>query len=316
MKKTAFIVLSYAALSFSNVQAATNQSQDNNQISACCTDIANIPYRKITEPSSIDVMIDTSSPMVQFRTGNSYVAGIELPKSKSDITLEVASLIGDEVFIPKVLVLDKYHNAIDLIADETIVFEKAGLFNQNQFSGTYILAKNQDSGPEPRYLVIFTDENQDQKFTQREKPNDLAIRSGNITANKINNTSLKARHSATGEVMLDIDYTPFIEVEQKMEKVNQVVMENRVKATAVLSDQKTANNESVITTKNNIPEINDNNITKSEEPLSKQEVYIKLINHALKNGDIDKALEIVDYSKSRGFNGVEEFFFEEVKKYY
>lgn len=280
MKQVGLIMLPLLLSGCMSTNNKVTISDSNHEAALCCTELEDLAYVPISHPGEVEVVITDSSPIVRLQDGQSHVQAIELPRSKSEVTIEVSSLLTEQAIKPNILILDNKYKVIDVINEEITRFQRSGLINQNQLGGSFTLPETA-SMLSASYLVFFTPTETGQAYTVREKPSDLALRSGNVKANQLNNSDLKSVHTSTGSFLVDFSYVPSPSISESNHEIESVVLAG--------------------------------DISKAENKNTKQ-MYHDLISYAIENDDIPKAIQYVEQARKEGHHDIDEVFINEIKK--
>ena len=257
----------------------------------CCHSLAEIDYKSVDKGIAeknkpYDFSISSANQAFLFDSGKSYVLGVELPKAEGDIKLTVSSAIISSVFVPSILVLDADYHPVRMFAQESIVYDKASLFNADRYYGE-VTIQEQDNA---RYLVVFTTDSAMASETELAPIDHQALESGNANAAKRIYMQDLVPHSATGVVRLVLDYTA------------DTRLSNSAAITHISNGSKTVVSPNLPGTEvGSESMIVDIQWTKEGQLSEQTETqFIDSIQQAVKQGDLNKAMSMVEKAESFG----------------
>ncbi|RBW65658.1 hypothetical protein DS893_08445 [Vibrionales bacterium C3R12] len=254
----------------------------------CCSQLNTIHYQPVTRNGEHRLSIALTSPKVVFKSGRSFVEGIQLPASLTPISFSVHSNITTSAFVPSILVLDDQYQPLDVIDEQSIHYQAQGLLNSARYTGDIELNQRYKNGKSPAYLVVFTTKEAIETESPVGEPSDMAMRSGDIQANIAHNTDYSIPHSTIGNVYFTFNFealaTPASE-ELREERINDTV----TKKDALATPHQTAESE--------------------------ENVYTELVENAVKSGNFSTALAYVEESERLAISGVRATFIQAMKQY-
>jgi maltose operon protein len=236
----------------------------------CCTNFSTIRYDTIAQPGQYDYLISNENQAFSFTTGKSFVQGLELPKTEGEINVTISSVVMSSVFIPSVLILDAQFKPIRLIADEQIKYAKATILNSDRYIGQFTLQENERA----KYVLIFTTEQAMNGETQLEPLAQEALSSGAAKVAERVYINHPVSHSSVGAVRIAVDFV-------LDSRVGEVNLKSEI---GVMSDTTHLANE-IITVESE---------TKA--------MFTQLIRQAVKSGDLNKAMNMVQEAERAGFS--------------
>lgn len=246
-----------------------------------------IRYKQLPEVGDIELNVSSSNDIIRLDSNYSYVEGIKLPVSSSDIGVSVYSPIDDNgVFLPSVLVLDENFKFLDFLGTSNNFYTPKSLFKAEGYYSEYRLPQVYPNGKNPSYLVFFTDV--EKLNLDSPKPlrviNDMAIRAGDIEANILDASNSNIQYRKTGRIYLEIELEHFSNPYE------------RVKDQKVIS---------------NIP----SSFKWSESKDDESKYYYEMIKNFVRKGYFSKAATYMEEAENKGVEGVRELFVLEVNNY-
>ncbi|EPA0985822.1 MalM family protein [Vibrio parahaemolyticus] len=282
----AAVVASLIGCTSSQVQTSESSPLGITELSRqkdCCTTLSKVSYEPITKAGDLTAVIDTNSQKVGLVSGVSYVKGYELPVFDGEANLEAISLVGNQVFVPSILILDNEYKALDVLSSSDLSYRNSGIMYSTHYAMEKTISQKYPNGKSPRYLVIFTTDKDLKNSTLIKPSSDSAIRSGSVEANLAANTEWNIPHAAVGTVELELDYSgPVVRQESKQQQQQQQDREAALAAVVVT--------EFV-------------------------ELFDDRIRAAVRAGEFDRALDIMKQAEKQGSPTARETFVEAMKNF-
>ncbi|ELO1777832.1 hypothetical protein QXB73_000942 [Vibrio fluvialis] len=253
----------------------------------CCVTLNNIRYVDFPEEGNVEMNISNSNDIIQLDSTYSYVEGIKLPVSSSDITLSVYSPIDHNgVFLPSMLVLDEKFKLLDFIGSNNNLYTPKNLFKPEGYYSVSKLPKIYPNGKHPSYIVFFSEV--ERLGLEAPKPkrviNDMAIRAGDIDENMLDVSNEKIQYRRTGRMFLEIGLKQFSTPYDR------------------IREQKSISNMPL-----SIQWLDSNN--------HESEYYYEMIRLSVREGYFSKAATYMEEAENNGIKGARELFIFEVNKY-
>jgi len=121
--------------------------------SPCCKSISQFPYKDLAVDTTIQVGIDSSAPVYDFKTGKSFFSAFKLPVSDQPFNVTIKSYFSGYAFYPKVLVLDDKYGVTREVSRPTIRYMSPGWIERGRVEGTIAFKSAEVT---ERYIVIHT----------------------------------------------------------------------------------------------------------------------------------------------------------------
>lgn len=302
MKKK--ILAFYLSLFFSSIfpvvtQAAVfNASADVSVAPAISQDaLQKLPWHPIVPPASETFKITAANPQINQGDIQGSVAAFTLPADRGSLEITLSSLVNDRsVFAPSVLVLDEQMRPAAFYPSSYFPYERAGVMSGDRLEGTIKLTPS--LGQKQIYLLVYTTR-QDLAATTKllDPAKAYAMGVGNAVPDIPDPI---AQHGTTGELHLKV------RSEQNMGSVMiglPVTSSNAPAPVVVGSNIPTAATTSAPVTK-----------AVAEPMLNDTEAYFNNgIKQAVKAGDIDKALKLMNEAEKLGSTTARKTFISSVK---
>ncbi|QFI55298.1 MalM family protein [Aeromonas simiae] len=136
---------------------ALDQSQSAKQslaaVQSCCASLAELKYQPLPEGSSV-LTIDGASQAFRFEEGMSYLGAYRLPENTGDLIIKVAAQVGKSVLVPQVLMLDSNHEVTRVLGKSVFTYQPAHLMDNDRIEGTIYVSRN--AVKQEAYMVIYT----------------------------------------------------------------------------------------------------------------------------------------------------------------
>jgi len=276
----------------------------------CCTSISELQYQPLAAEQKRVVAIDGSSPAFNFPEGKSYYAAFKLPTNSGDLKITVAGLIDKTLFNPTVLLLDSQFKPTRTIGADIITYKPARMLDGDRVEGVFTIDRSYVGNPNNEtYMVIYTSQATLSKTTQAMSPSKMMAKSLSVQDYGAKDPLIP--HSAWGVVKIDVEdmsasalgdnfykpvYQEAIDANTPIVDAtpNKLVVPVATAATAVAG----------VTAAKPAPAM-----------LSETEAfYQSQIEKAVKAGDIDKAMKLVNEAERAGSTKAKSVFIDAVKR--
>jgi len=266
------------------VAPAKQSQQALAQAKDCCDSLAALPYQPLAAGESRSLTLDTQAPMHHFEDGTSYFRAFELPHTGEPLTFELTSTIANkQVFAPTVLILDENFQPVQRVASD-----KFNYLRPNGFAGSRLSASfDVTPGPNAAYLVVYSNETARQGTTQYESAKKVYARVRGFELPP--GPDPVAEHAATGNVTLESEsrnaagglLTPIIGTRSRPDNTTADTR------TASSSDRQASPAATAPASTANAPDFD----------------YRRMIDAALKAGDVELALDLAERAERSGHPG-------------
>ncbi|MCS3434382.1 maltose operon protein MalM [Klebsiella sp. BIGb0407] len=302
MKKnllTLCLVLAMGASAPLAVQAASTISPANVSIAPTIntTTLQQLPWQPLVPPVTQDVKLTAHSPQISQGNVDGAVAAFALPADRGSLEITLSSLVSDnQLFAPSVLVLDEQMRPAAYYPASYFTYEKAGIMVSDRLQG--VMKLTPALGQKQIYLLVYTTRDELAKSTTLLAPaKAYAMGVGNAVPNIPDPV---AKHMPTGDLKIKVV------AEQTMGNI-MIGLTQPAPATAPVVVGNTAQ-----------PAANSAQAPTPAKPaapvLSETENYFnKAIKDAVKAGDVDKALKLLNEAENLGSTTARETFIGSVK---
>lgn len=294
-----FPVLSYGLLPASI--AATTTLNPLNVATAPAIPAASLQrlsWLPISLPASQEIVLNTSSLSLNQGDISGPVAAIELPADQGSLEVNLSSLMKNrEVYAPNVLVLDNHMQPAAFFPSSYFSYQKPGLSSGNRLEGTMKLTPV--PGQQKIYLLIYT-------TTRDLAQTSTMINPAKLYAEGANNAipdvpDITVRHASTGTLNLKV----------KSEQNSGNIMIGRLFGN---NDPKPVSVGQQPAAQPMTPAPAPAPAAKAEPMLNDTESYFNNgIRQAVKAGDIDKALKLMNEAERLGSSSARATFVSSVK---
>lgn len=289
MKKTLLSLCLLTGL-IAGAQAAQQDASVAPKIAA--QTLQNLRWTPLVPPVTHDVMLDGTASKIDRGEIQGAVAAFSLPADRGSLEIVVTSLVtGKTVYAPNVLVLDEQMRPAAFYPASYFPYQKPGLVSSDRLEGTLKLTPA--LGQKQIYLLVYTTQRDLQATTQMVNPaKAYAAGVGNAVPDIPDPI---ARHTPTGTLSLKVS------AEQKAGNV----MIGRLSA-----DPAPAAPVVIGETARPAPQ------AKPAEPMlaESDEYFNGAIKKAVRAGDIDKALKLMNEAERLGSKTARKTFIESVKR--
>ncbi|HHQ4620427.1 TPA: MalM family protein [Aeromonas veronii] len=280
----------------------------------CCSSINELQYQPLAAEQKRVVAIDGSSPAFNFPEGKSYYAAFKLPSNSGDLKITVAGLIDKTLFNPTVLLLDSQFKPTRTIGANIITYKPARMLDGDRVEGVFTIDRSYVGNPNNEtYMVIYTTQATLSQTTQAMSPSKMMAKSMSVQDYGAKDPLIP--HSAWGVVTLDVEdlsasalgdnfYKP---VYQEAIDANTPIVDatpNKLVVPVATAATATATAVAGATAAKPAPAM-----------LSETEAfYQSQIEKAVKAGDIDKAMKLVNEAERAGSTKAKSVFIDAVKR--
>ncbi|WP_298840876.1 MalM family protein [uncultured Salinicola sp.] len=184
-------------------QSPTIPAQQGQQALAsapdCCTSLASLPYQPISAQETLTLDFTPQAPVHDFGDGKSFFRAFELPRNNGPVAISVTSPIRDgQVFAPTILILDSAFQPVRQIPSDSLQVRRPTGFSTARLEGQFSLTP----GPDAQYLVIYSSEQDRRGSTSYESEAKAYARVRGLAEPP--GPDPLAVHAATGTLTLEI----------------------------------------------------------------------------------------------------------------
>lgn len=280
--------------------------------SVCCTSINELQYQPLAAEQKRVIAIDGSSPAFNFPEGKSYYAAFKLPTNSGDLKITVAGLIDKTLFNPTVLLLDSQFKPTRTIGADIITYKPARMLDGDRVEGVFTIDRSYVGNPNNEtYMVIYTTQATLSQTTQAMSPSKMMAKSLSVQDYGAKDPLIP--HSAWGVVKIDVEdmsasalgdnfYKPVYQ--EAIDANTPIVDATPNKLVVPVATAATATAVAGATVAKPAPAM-----------LSETEAfYQSQIEKAVKAGDIDKAMKLVNEAERAGSTKAKSVFIDAVKR--
>ncbi|MGP6444123.1 maltose operon protein MalM [Rahnella aceris] len=286
--------LSLLAAAPAVVNAAQNDANTAPAISS--QTLRNLSWTPLVPPVTQDVTLGTSSVEINQGEIQGAVGAFALPADRGSLEITLTSIAtGKTVYAPNVLVLDEQMRPAAFYPSSYFPYQKPGIVSSDRLEGTLKLTPA--LGQKQIYLLVYTTRQDLAETTQMVNPaKAFAAGVGNAVPDIPDPI---ARHTPTGTLSLKVT------AEQKT---------GNVMIGQIFPSSAPASAAPVVVGSTQAPAPAAAPAKPSEPMLSDSETYFNdAIKKAVKAGDVDKALKLLDEAERLGSKTARKTFIESVK---
>ncbi|MDK3163853.1 MULTISPECIES: MalM family protein [Aeromonas] len=293
------------------LDSRSNALQQLGAASVCCNSLSGLTYQPLTADQKRIVAIDGNSPVFTFPEGKSYFAAFKLPSNSGDLKITVAGLIDKTLFNPTVLLLDSQFKPTRTIESDIITYKPARMLDGDRVEGVFTVDRSYVGNPNNEsYMVIFTTQATLSQTTQAMSPSKLMAKSLSVQDYGAKDPLIP--HSAWGVLTLEVEdmsasklgdnfYKPVYQ--EAIDASTPIVNPTPNKLTVPAA---TAATTAAVAAAPSKP---------APAMLSETEsFYNAQIEKAVKAGDIDKAMQLVNEAGRAGSTKAKSVFIDAVKR--
>lgn len=276
----------------------------------CCTSINELQYQPLAAEQKRVVAIDGSSPAFNFPEGKSYYVAFKLPTNSGDLKITVAGLIDKTLFNPTVLLLDSQFKPTRTIGADIITYKPARMLDGDRVEGIFTIDRSYVGNPNNEtYMVIYTSQATLSQTTQAMSPSKMMAKSLSVQDYGAKDPLIP--HSAWGVVKIDVEDMSASALGDNFYKP---VYQEAIDANTPIVDA--TPNKLVVPVATAATAVAGATVAKpAPAMLSETEAfYQSQIEKAVKAGDIDKAMKLVNEAERAGSTKAKSVFIDAVKR--
>ncbi len=267
----------------SNNIAAIDQATDQlDGAQLCCEDMSQFPWVVLNTEEDLQFDLDESAPVWNFESGNSYFSAFEFSERSGSVEILLRSnMLEEQVVEPKIALYNADFEVVKIIEEEDFKVKFSDALARNRYELTFKV----DAGATP-YMVLYADaQDFGEKVVVPHPARIRAMESGEpmpIVADPI------YYKSPMGSFVLELETLTLSGYKQKAKKP---VVQN--KQTALESTPAKAAPVKAVSK----PVVSDT-----------KDYYFNAITKSVEDGNIPKALSLLDEAKALNIEGAQEVF--------
>ncbi|WP_427976832.1 MalM family protein [Agarivorans sp.] len=273
----------------------------------CCEQLAQLSYKPISYNYDAEEELDARYQAFSFKSGKSFVLAYKLPALNTDIPVRIESVIGETVFAPTVALLSDTFEINRVVPASSFQYHELKGFSGNKLSAAFRVNTEQREGRvRDAYMLIYTTDEARSQSTQIVHPERSRAKAQAKADPGIPDPLIP--HSAFGlvNVTLNPDLSKgFFSDEAWFGSSNadpslaivEEVQPSQAAQTATPTLVAPAANRSL------------------KKPMLEEteSFYNKLISEMVKQGEVEKALKLVEEAEYAGSRSARDAFIEAVK---
>ncbi|MFM4996758.1 MalM family protein [Aeromonas sanarellii] len=272
----------------------------------CCSSLSGLKYQPLIADQKRIVAIDGNSPVFTFPEGKSYFAAFKLPSNSGDLKITIAGLIDKTLFNPTVLLLDSQFKSTRTISSDIITYKPARMLDGDRVEGVFTIDRSYVGNPNNEtYMVVYTTQAALSQTTQAMSPSKMMAKSLSVQDYGAKDPLIP--HSAWGVLTLEVED---MSASKSGDNFYKPVYQEAIDANAPIVDP--TPNKLVV------PAATATTLTAAKTApamLSETEsFYNAQIEKAVKAGDIDKAMQLVNEAERAGSTKAKSVFIDAVKR--
>ncbi len=284
---------------------ADQAKQALSQATSCCTGFNEFNYVSLPEGETL-LAIDGKQPSYQFDEGMSYFAAYRLPANTGNLAITLASQVSKTVLVPKVIMLDAQFKVTRVLGESVFAYQPAHLLDNDRIEGRVFVDRSMPGNPATEtYMVVYAPANETAGSTTILHPAKAFARANGTVEPDIKDPVIP--HSPWGLVQIkvtDMAKGQGLEAVFKPEYADKVAMSQAKPATTAVAA--TAATTAAVAAAPSKP---------APAMLSETEsFYNAQIEKAVKAGDIDKAMQLVNEAERAGSTKAKSVFIDAVKR--
>ncbi|ENY72511.1 maltose operon periplasmic protein [Aeromonas diversa CDC 2478-85] len=269
------------------------------QAEPCCHDLTSLPYKVLSVGDHI-VPIDGASAAYQFEEGKSYVAAFRLPANSGDLRITVEGVIEKSMFNPTVMMLDSRFKVTRKLGKDVFKYEPARMLKGDRVEAVFTVDRSYVGNPNNEtYMIIYTDPKGLDETTTIMSQAKLMAKSLSVVDYGVKDPVIP--HSPWGVVNLSVEDLSGNKTDSNYYKP---VYQDAIDANAPVVNE--SPNKLVVPL-----------AASASKPAMLGETdafYRTQIGNAVKAGDIEKAMKLVDEAERAGSTSARKTFVDAVRQ--
>ncbi len=284
---------------------ADQAKQALSQATSCCAGFNEFNYVSLPEGETL-LTIDGKQPSYQFDEGMSYLAAYRLPVNTGNLAITLASQVSKTVLVPKVVMLDAQFKVTRVLGESVFTYQPAHLLDNDRIEGKVFVDRSMPGNPATEtYMVVYAPADELSGSTTILHPAKAFARANGTVEPDIKDPVI--HHSPWGLLQIkvvDMAKGQGLEAVFKPEYSDKVAMSQAKPATTAVAAT-AATTAAVAATPS----------TPAPAMLSETETfYSSQIEKAVKAGDIDKAMQLVNEAERAGSTKAKSVFIDAIKR--
>jgi len=284
---------------------ADQAKQALSQATSCCAGFNEFNYVSLPEGETL-LTIDGKQPSYQFDEGMSYFAAYRLPVNTGNLAITLASQVSKTVLVPKVVMLDAQFKVTRVLGESVFTYQPAHLLDNDRIEGKVFVDRSMPGNPATEtYMVVYAPADELSGSTTILHPAKAFARANGTVEPDIKDPVIP--HSPWGLLQIkvvDMAKGQGLEAVFKPEYADKVAMSQAKPATTAVAA--TAATTAAVAAAPSKP---------APAMLSETEsFYNAQIEKAVKAGDIDKAMQLVNEAERAGSTKAKSVFIDAVKR--
>ena len=280
--------------------------------SSCCRDYSTLPYATANAGDDKWLPIDENSPVFNFSEGKSYFAAFKLPQNSGDLRITIAAEIGKTLFFPSVVLMDSQFKVTRVIDSKVFSYKEAQLLAGNRIEGVFTVDRTYIGNPNNEtYMVIYTPENKLSETTTILSEAKLMARATAVVDPGLKDPVIP--HSPWGLLKLQIEdlsgdsgkdnmYKPAYQdaVDANTPKVDPTPNKLSIAPAAATAAVAAGAATSAVSQTAVAPATTATPVASGSMLAETEQLYNQLIQKAVKDGDIEKAMAFAGEAERAG----------------
>ena len=279
---------------------------------SCCRDYSTLPYATANAGDDKWLPIDENSPIFNFAEGKSYFAAFKLPQNSGDLRITVAAEIGKTLFFPSVVLMDSQFKVTRVIDRSVFSYKEAQLLAGNRIEGIFTVDRTYVGNPNNEtYMVIYTPENRLSETTTVMSEGKLMARATAVVDPGLKDPVIP--HSPWGLLKLQIEdlsgdsgkdnmYKPAYQdaVDANTPKVDPTPNKLSIAPAAATAAVAAGATAATVNQNTAAPATTATPVASGSMLAETEQLYNQLIQKAVKDGDIEKAMAFAGEAERAG----------------
>lgn len=275
------------------------------QTTSCCTAFSDFNYAVLPEGETL-LALDSTKPTFQFDDGMSYFAAYRLPTNTGNLAISIASQVSKTVMVPKVIILDAEFKVTRVLGESVFSYQPAHLLDNDRIEGRVFVDRSMPGNPASEtYMIVYAPADQLSGSTTILHPAKAFAKANGTVEPDIKDPVIP--HSPWGLVQIkvkDMARGSGLEAVFKPEYADKVAMSQGQQVAAIATTAAVTTTATAVVAAKPAPAM-----------LSETEAfYQSQIEKAVKAGDIDKAMKLVNEAERAGSTKAKSVFIDAVKR--
>ncbi|WP_026970313.1 MalM family protein [Aliagarivorans marinus] len=286
----------------------------------CCSTLSELTYKSVSANYHQDEFLDENRQSFEFVSGASFVLAYQIPDGADNLPITISSLIDQTTFAPQAVMLNEQFQVTRMVPGEHFMYREAKGFEPNRLVTSFNLRRVALPDAKERYLLIYTTDQLKSGSTEVTHPARIEAKATSKADPGVPNIDVP--HSAMGVVEVKFGALesrewlsgPLFGGRSDSEAKSVAIdANNKQVAESGVTVLETASALAPVAASEVVAEASDEPVISPARLTEAESFYNQLIQRYVAEGDIAKALALVEEAEGIGSKSARDTFIEAVK---